>query len=101
MADVKTSTRLVSHPACLSTRGALSLEMEKVLSATPEGEMAKAEKVLEINPNHTLFAQLEAADGERLALLAKVLLDQALLMEGLPLENPVEYANNIWKLLEK
>ncbi len=101
VADVKTSTRLVSHPACLSTRGALSLEMEKVLSASPEGQMAKAEKVLEINPNHSLFSQLESADDERLGLLAAVLLDQALLIEGMPLENPVEYANNIWKLLEK
>ena len=101
VADVKTSSRLVSHPVCLSTRGAISIEMEKVLSAGPDGERAKAEKVLEINPNHPLFAQLESAEEERLALLAKVLLDQALLIEGLPPENPVEYANNIWKLLEK
>ena len=100
VADVKASTRLVSHPACLSTRGAISIEMEKVLSATPEGSQAKAEKVLEINPNHALFAQLEAADEERLKLLAEVLYNQALLIEGLPVENPVDYANAVWKLLE-
>ncbi len=100
VADVQVSTRLVSHPACLSTRGAISIEMEKVLSAGPEKDHAKAEKVLEINPNHSLFAQLQQADEERLATLATVLLNQAMLIEGLPLENPVEYANAVWKLLE-
>ena len=101
VADVKASTRLVSHPACLSTRGAISIEMEKVLSVTPEGQNAKAEKVLEINTNHALFAQLEAADEERLKNLAEVLYNQALLIEGLPVEDPVAYANAVWKLLEQ
>ena len=101
VADVKVSTRLVSHPACLSSRGAISIEMEKVLSAGPDGERAKAEKVLEINAGHPLFAQLQAADEERLATLSTVLFNQALLIEGLPLENPVDYANAVWKLLEQ
>lgn len=101
VADVKASARLVSHPACLSTRGELSIEMEKVLSVTPDGQHAKAEKVLEINTGHALFAQLEKADEERLALLSEILLNQALLIEGLPIEDPVAYSNAIWKLLEE
>ncbi len=101
VADVKASARLVSHPACLSTRGEISIEMEKVLSVTPDGQNAKAEKVLEINTGHPLFAQLESADEDRLNLLSEVLLNQALLIEGLPIDDPVGYANSIWKLLEK
>ncbi len=100
VADVKSSARLVSHPACLSTRGAISIEMEKVLSAGPDGEKAKAEKILEINPHHALFAQLEAADEQRLKTLSEVLYNQALLIEGLPIEDPVAYANAVWSLLK-
>ncbi|MBR6794163.1 MAG: molecular chaperone HtpG, partial [Clostridia bacterium] len=101
VADVKASARLVSHPACLSTRGEISIEMEKVLSVTPDGQNAKAEKVLEINTGHALFAQLEKADEDRLALLSEILLNQAMLIEGLPIEDPVSYSNAIWKLLEQ
>ncbi len=100
VADVKASTRLVSHPACLSTRGAISIEMEKVLSAGPDGQNAKAEKVLEINTNHALFDRLQAAKDEELKTLSSVLFDQALLMEGLPIEDPVAYANAVWSLLK-
>ena len=99
VADVKASTRLVSHPACISTRGAISIEMEKVLSATPDGQNAKAEKVLEINTDHALFARLQAAEDEQLKTYAEVLYNQALLIEGLPIEDPVAYANAIWTLL--
>ena len=101
VADVKASTRLVSHPACLSTRGAISIEMEKVLSAGPDAQKAKAEKVLEINTGHPLFPRLEAADEEQLRLLAEILFNQALLIEGLPIEDPVAYANAVWKLLDE
>ncbi len=100
VADVVVSTRLVSHPACLSARGGISIEMEKVLSAMPEnGGSAKAEKVLEINPKHALFPQLLQADDSRLQQMAKVLYSQALLIEGLPVEDPVDYANAVWGLL--
>ena len=99
VADVKASTRLVSHPACISTRGAISIEMEKVLSATPDGQNAKAEKVLEINTDHALFDRLQAADEAQLKTYAEVLYNQALLIEGLPIEDPVAYANAIWELL--
>ena len=99
--DVKVSSRLVSHPACLSSKGAISIEMEKVLAANPEGNQPKAEKVLEVNAGHSLFKQLEAADEERLATLSEVLFNQALLIEGLPIEDPVAYSNAIWSLLEK
>jgi peptidyl-prolyl cis-trans isomerase B (cyclophilin B) len=81
------------------TRGAISIEMEKVLSATPDGQNAKAEKVLEINTDHALFARLQAAEDEQLKTYAEVLYNQALLIEGLPIEDPVAYANAIWTLL--
>ncbi|MBQ6823037.1 MAG: molecular chaperone HtpG [Clostridia bacterium] len=100
VADVKASTRLVSHPACISTRGAISIEMEKVLSVTPEGQNAKAEKVLEINTTHALFDRLQNAEEEQLKTYAEVLYNQALLIEGLPIEDPVAYANAVWALLK-
>ena len=100
VADVKASTRLVSHPACLSTRGEISIEMEKVLKTMPEGAGAKAEKVLEINTNHPLFKTLEKADGERLKKLAEVIYNQARLIEGLSVEDPVAYANAVWDLIQ-
>lgn len=101
VSDVKVSARLVSHPACLSSKGAISIEMEKVLSMNPDGNQPKAEKVLEINAGHPLFKQLEEADESRLATLSEVLFNQALLIEGLPIEDPVAYSNAIWSLLEK
>ncbi len=103
VADVKASTRLVSHPACLSTRGEISIEMEKVFAAGPEGMNGapKAEKVLEINTGHSFFKLLEKAEGERLTKIAEVIYNQALLIEGLPVEDPVAYANAVWSLLEE
>ncbi len=103
VADVKASTRLVSHPACLSTRGEISIEMEKVFAAAPEGMNGapKAEKVLEINTAHSFFKLLEKAEGDRLTKIAEVIYNQALLIEGLPVEDPVAYANAVWSLLEE
>ena len=78
-------------------------EMEKVLNAMPyNGENVKADKVLEINPNHEVFQALTAAqtnDPEKFALYTKLLYDQALLIEGLPVDDPVEYTNNICKIM--
>ena len=102
VAEVRASTRLVSHPACLTTKGEISIEMEKVLSAMPEGNPgAKAQKVLEINTAHPLFAVLEKAEGEKLQKMAEVIYNQALLIEGLPVEDPVAYANAVWALLSE
>lgn len=100
--DVKISKRLKSHPVCLTNEGDLTIEMEKTLNAMPTGQSIKAEKVLEINGNHDIFTKLKDAfekDKEKLDLYTKVLYNQALLIEGLPIEDPVEFTNNMIKLM--
>ena len=105
--DVRISTRLKSHPVCISSEGPLSLEMEKVLGSMPgaEGEMApKSQKVLELNGEHPVFAKLkalqEAGDKETLGRYADILYNQALLIEGLPIEDPVAYAQAVCELMK-
>lgn len=100
--DVKISKRLKSHAVYLASEGEVSIEMEKVLSQMPNGENIKADKVLEINPDHKVFNSLKDAfenNKENLELYTSLLYNQALLIEGLPLEDPVEFTNNIWRLL--
>ncbi|MGN0617390.1 MAG: molecular chaperone HtpG [Ruminiclostridium sp.] len=103
VADVRLSARLRSHPVCLSSNGAVSIEMEKVLGAMPEGGgKPKADKVLEINSNHPIFEKLRFLcdnDKEKLAVYADILYDQALLIEGINIENPVDYCNKICDLM--
>lgn len=101
---VKLSQRLKNHPVCITSEGALSVEMEKVLSAMPNGEGAKAEKILEINPNHAIFGKLKSlyeADKETAGEYADILYSQALLIEGMPIENPVEFSNKICEIMAK
>ncbi|MGI5907687.1 MAG: molecular chaperone HtpG [Christensenellales bacterium] len=100
--DVRASARLRHHPVCLTNEGELSIEMEKVLGAMPDGQRVKAEKVLEINTEHEMFETLRDAfknDGEKFRLYTGLLYGQALLIEGLPLEDPVEFANGICRLM--
>ena len=100
--DVRASARLRHHPVCLTNEGELSIEMEKVLGAMPDGQRVKAEKVLEINTEHEMFETLKDAsknDGEKFRLYTGLLYGQALLIEGLPLEDPVEFANGICRLM--
>ncbi|WP_339147366.1 MULTISPECIES: molecular chaperone HtpG [unclassified Sutcliffiella] len=99
---VKVSKRLKTHPVCLSTEGEVTIEMEKILSAMPDNQNIKANKVLEINTNHDVFASLKSAhegDREKLALYTNLLYSQALLIEGLPLEDPVEFTNDVCKVM--
>ena len=100
---VKASKRLRTHPVCLSTEGEITIEMEKVLNAMPGGgQNVKAEKVLEINTNHPVFESLKAAlasDKEKLSLYTNLLYNQALLIEGLPVEDPVAFTNDICKVM--
>ncbi len=96
---VTVDEKLSRHPVCLRSQGEVSIEMEKVLSAMPQGGMAKAEKVLVLNPSHAVFAKLQAAEGETFGKLANVLYNQARLIEGLPIEDPVAYANEVCELL--
>lgn len=101
---VKLSQRLKNHPVCITSEGALSVEMEKVLSAMPNGEGAKAEKILEINPNHAIFSKLKSlyeTDKETAGEYADILYSQALLIEGMPIENPVEFSNKICEIMAK
>ncbi len=99
---VKLSQRLKKHPVCITSEGMLSVEMEKVLSAMPDSQGAKAEKVLEINPNHAIFEKLKslyATDKDKTAEYADLLYSQALLIEGIPIENPVDFANKMCEIM--
>ncbi len=99
---VKASKRLRSHPVCLSTEGELTIEMEKILKAMPNSENVQADKVLEINVNHDVFKSLQdafAQDQEKLNLYTSLLYHQALLIEGLPIQDPVEFTNDICKVM--
>ena len=102
VSDVRASQRLKSHPVCLTNQGELSIEMEKILNAMPEAQGIKADKVLEINTNHEVFNALREAyenDRDKLTLYTNLLYNQALLIEGLPLQDPLEFSNNICKLM--
>mgnify|MGYP001023212804 CR=1 FL=1 len=100
--DVKLSKRLKDSPVCLVSGEGLSMEMEKVLKNMPQNPDVKASKILEINPNHDLFKTLEKvneSNPDKVKEYAKILYSQALLIEGLPLENPVEFSNLMVKLM--
>lgn len=103
---VTVSARLTAAddaPSCVSAEGPVSLEMEKVLSAGPAPEDVKSQRVLEVNAAHPVFAKLQAAqqagDKDKLALYTSLLYDQALLTEGLPVADPVAFAQNVCKLM--
>lgn len=105
VSEVKLSNRLKTHPVCLSSKGAMSIEMEKVLAAMPNSENApKAERVLELNGEHPVYAALtaafEAGDTDKLAQYAKLLYDQACLMEGLSVDDPVAFSEAVCKLMQ-
>lgn len=100
--DVRESKRLKNHPVCLSNDGELSIEMEKILNAMPNNENIKADKILEINTNHDVFKSLKEAyesDKDKLKLYTDLLYNQALLIEGLTIADPVEFTNNICKIM--
>lgn len=99
VSEVTLTGRLKSHPCCLSTKGMVSLEMEKLMNKQPGGQELHAERVLELNASHPIFAKLKNADPEQLKKLAEVLYTQALLIEGMPVEDPVAYANAVCDLI--
>ena len=102
---VKLSQRLKTHPVCITSEGMLSVEMEKVLSAMPDEQAhnAKAEKILEINASHPIFEKLRKLYAEdnkdKIAEYADILYSQALLIEGMPIENPVEFTNKLCNIM--
>ncbi|HAT4263668.1 TPA: molecular chaperone HtpG [Clostridium perfringens] len=100
---VKASSRLKNYPVCLSSEGEVSIEMEKILSAMPNNQGVKAQKVLEVNTNHEVFNSLKDAlenDRDKFNLYTKLLYNQALLVEGLSIEDPVDFTNDICKLMK-
>lgn len=100
--EVRLSNKLKSHPVCLTAKGELSLEMEKVLNSMPNDTNVKAERVLEINANHKIFdtlTHLYEGDKDKVQKYAKLLYSQALLIEGMTIENPVEFSNLICELM--
>ena len=103
--EVKVNPTLQEHPVTLSSaEGGISMEMEKVLRRMPNAEGVESTKVLELNPNHTVFAALKAAhatgDTDKVAKYAELLYDQALLIAGLPIEDPVAYAQLVCGLMQ-
>ena len=103
---VAVSARLTDAPACITTEGPLSLEMEKVLARGPEGdagELPKSQRVLELNAKHPVFEKLVAAqaadDKDKLKLYAGLLYDQALLVEGILPADPVAFAQSVCELM--
>ena len=102
VSDVALTARLQSFPVCLSASGELSLEMEKVLNAMPNDQKVKAQRVLELNFEHPVFqklSELYQTDSDKAKSYVSLLYQQALLIEGFPLANPVEFANEICKLM--
>lgn len=100
--DVRVSKRLKNHPVCLSNDGDVSIEMEKILNAMPNDQKINVDKILEINIEHEVFKSLKEAfenDKEKLDLYIDILYNQALLIEGLPVSDPVEFADNICKIM--
>ncbi|MDY3969327.1 MAG: molecular chaperone HtpG, partial [Atopobiaceae bacterium] len=103
--DVTVAAGLEDAPARVSAEGPVSLEMERVIAQGPEaGTAPKAKRVLELNAAHPVFGKLVAAekagDKDRLKLYGHILYDQALLVEGLPIDDPVEFASEVTKLME-
>ena len=102
--DIKYTNRLKKHPVCLTSIGDISLEMEKVLNALPNENKINAKMVLEINDKHPIKSKLEELyknNKEELEKYTKVLYAQARLIEGLPIENPVEISNLVCEYLSK
>ncbi len=105
IAEARISGKLKSHPVCLTTKGAISLEMEKYFSTLPgeNGEKIKAERVLELNGDHPNFEALKKAyseDREKAKKYAEILYDESLLIAGMPIENPARFAELVSELMK-
>jgi molecular chaperone HtpG len=101
--EAKISHKLVSHPVCLTAGEHLSFEMEKYLNSfRQDDEEAKADRILELNPDHTVFAKLKDlhdSDKDRAKTYIDILYHQALLMAGLPIEDPTAYSDLVFGLM--
>ncbi len=101
--EVRASKRLKHHPVCLVNEGDISIEMEKVLNSMPQEEEVKADKVLEVNTHHDVFTSLQQAfqdDQEKFKLYTEILYQQARLIEGLSVDDPVDLTNKMCQLMK-
>lgn len=105
VSDVTVSDSLKSYPVCLTSKGAISIEMERVLNAIPGSDKAHSERVLELNASHPVFARLkelsENGDSDRLRDYAHMLYSEACLIEGLPVDDPAEFSRLVSELMIK
>ena len=104
VSEVRFTNKLKNHSVCLTSKGNVSVEMEKVINAMPGDESVNAELILEINENHPIvdkIKELYKSDKETLKEYSKVLYAQARLIEGLPIDNPTEISNLICELISK
>ncbi|MBQ3918766.1 MAG: molecular chaperone HtpG [Oscillospiraceae bacterium] len=100
--EAKISDKLKTHPVCISSAGQISLEMEKILNKNPQNEKVKSEKVLELNPQHEIFSVMQSLyekDKDKFKDYTSLLYDQALLIEGMPIEDPVGFAQKLCSLM--
>ncbi len=98
--DVRLSSRLKSHPVCLVADEGISLEMEKVLAQMPDANnQAKAKRILELNSDHPLIEALGHVASDKVSTYAKLLYNQALLIEGFTIEDPIEFSNAMAQLM--
>lgn len=100
---VAVSSRLSDTPSCVTAEGPITLEMEKILAAGPDGDHVKSDRVLELNAEHPVFKALQKAfedkDEDKVASYARILYDQALITEGLPIDDPVAYTQAVYKFM--
>lgn len=104
VSEVKFTNKLKNHPVCLSSKGNISLEMEKVINAMPTDETIKAETVLEINESHPIknkLIDLYNNNKEEFEKYTKILYSEARLIEGLPIDNPSEISSLICDIISK
>ena len=102
--EVRFTNKLKNHPVCLTSKGNVSIEMEKVMNSMPTGEKVNAEKVLEINENHPIVSKLEDLyknNKEEFDNYTRILYQQARLIEGLPIDNPTEISNLICDVISE
>ena len=102
--EVRFTHRLKNHPVCLTSEGALSVEMEKVINSMPNDQKVKAQTALEINDSHPIAQKIKNLyenDKEELKKYTQVLYAQARLIEGLPVENPTQISNLICEIIAK
>ncbi len=102
VSDVRASKRLKHHPVCLTNEGDLSIEMEKILNTMPGSDGVKADKILEINTAHDVYATLKeafAGDREKLDLYTDLLFNLAVLIEGLPIDDPTAFSNDVCRIM--